>query len=326
MPLFSLDALEAAGRTVYAVMPPTPQYMWPLLSRRLGTEIWVKHENHTPIGAFKVRGGIVYMDQLARSGRKVPGVVTATRGNHGQSIAFAATRAGIRSVIFVPRGNSVEKNAAMRAFGAELVEVGEDFDAAKTAAGEAAQKEGLLFLPSFDEALVRGVATYALEFFRAAPALDVVYVPIGLGSGLCGVITARDLLGLKTEVVGVVSDRADAYAKSVEAGKPVPTATAQTFADGAAVRVPDPEALEIIRRGAARIVRVSEVEAADAVRHYFSDTHNAAEGAGALPLAAAIKERSSYRGKRIGVVLTGGNVDTALFRRILAGETPEVGV
>lgn len=325
MAMFTLAALEQAQRTVYEVMPPTPQYAWPLLGRRLGAEVWVKHENHTPTGAFKVRGGIVFMNELVRSGRKIAGVVTATRGNHGQSIAFAATRAGIRSVIFVPRGNSVEKNAAMRAFGAELVETGDDFDAAKAAASDTAARDGLFFLPSFDEALVRGVATYALEFFRAAPKLDTVYVPIGLGSGICGVITARDLLGLQTEVVGVVSENAAAYALSFEAGKVISTPSARTFADGMAVRVPDPAALDLVRAGAARVVRVSDDQVAEAIRAYFSDTHNVAEGAGAAPLAAAMIERDKNAGRRIGVILCGGNIDTALFRRILGGETPSSG-
>jgi len=325
MAMFTLATLEQAQRTVYEVMPPTPQYAWPLLSRRLGAEIWVKHENHTPTGAFKVRGGIVYMNELVRSGRKIAGVVTATRGNHGQSIAFAATRAGLRSVIFVPRGNSVEKNAAMRAFGAELVETGDDFDAARAAAAETAKRDGLFFLPSFDEALVRGVATYALEFFRAAPKLDTVYVPIGLGSGICGVISARDLLGLDTEVVGVVSENAAAYALSFEAGKVISTPSARTFADGMAVRVPDPAALDIVRAGAARVVRVSDDQVAEAIRAYFSDTHNVAEGAGAAPLAAALVERDRNATRRIGVILCGGNIDTTLFRRILAGETPSSG-
>ena len=322
MSLFTLAELEATQAIVYGVMPPTPQYRWPLLAKRVGTEVWVKHENHTPTGAFKVRGGIVYMDELKKSGARVAGVVTATRGNHGQSVAMAATRAGIRSVIYVPHGNSVEKNAAMRAFGAELVEVGSDFDEAKAAAMKAAEVERLTFLPSFHPALVRGVATYALEFFRATPELDTVYVPIGLGSGICGVITARDLLGLKTDVVGVVSENADAYALSFAAGRVVPTNSANTFADGVAVRQPDQAALDIILKGAARVVRVTDAEVAHAIRAYFEDTHNVAEGAGAAPLAAVLQEREALAGRRVGVVLCGGNIDTALFRRILAGETP----
>lgn len=322
MPLFSLADLEAARDLVHAHMPPTPQYAWPLLAKRLGTEVWVKHENHTPTGAFKVRGGIVYMDGLVRSGRPVKAVVSATRGNHGQSIAFAASRAGLRSVIYVPHGNSIEKNAAMRAFGAELVEHGEDFDTAKSEAGRVAAAEGLHFVPSFHRDLVLGVATYALELFSSVPNLDRVYVPIGLGSGIAGVITARDLLGLDTEVVGVVSENAAAYALSLQANRVIPTNTARTFADGLAVRVPDADALALIAAGASRIVQVSDGDIAAAIRAYYLDTHNLAEGAGAAPLAAAMKEGHTLNGKKVAVILCGGNIDTALFRQVLDGRTP----
>jgi threonine dehydratase len=304
-------------------MPPTAQYDWPLLAKRLGTEIWVKHENHTPTGAFKVRGGIVYMDGLVRSGQRVKAVVSATRGNHGQSIAYASRKAGLRSIIYVPHGNSTEKNAAMRAFGAELVEHGEDFDTARAEAGRVAAAEGLHFVPSFHRDLVLGVATYALELFRAVPDIDRIYVPIGLGSGIAGVITVRDLLGLNTEVVGVVSENAAAYALSMEAGHIVPTNTAHTFADGVAVRVPDPAAFALISAGASRIVRVSDSDIAAAIRAYYVDTHNLAEGAGAAPLAAALKEGPSLHGKKVAVVLCGGNIDTRLFRQILDDRTPE---
>jgi threonine dehydratase len=320
--MFTLAELEAAARLVHARMPPTPQYAWPLLARRAGCEVWVKHENHTPTGAFKVRGGITYMDALTRSGGAMAGVVSATRGNHGQSIALAARTAGLRAVIFVPYGNSVEKNAAMRAFGAELVEFGRDFDEARAEAGRAARAQGLHMVPSFHPDLVRGVASYALELFRGAPALDAVYVPIGLGSGICGVISARDALGLKTAVYGVVAERANAYALSLAAGRPVETDTAATFADGMAVRIPDPTALEVLRRGAAGIVEVAEAEIAAAIRAYYEDTHNLAEGAGAAPLAALLKDRQRWAGKRVGVILCGGNIDSAQYRRVLAGETP----
>ncbi len=322
MPLFSLAELEAASDLVHAHMPPTPEYAWPLLSKRLGTEVWVKHENHTPTGAFKVRGGIVYMDGLVRSGLPVKAVVSATRGNHGQSIAYAASKAGLRSIIYVPHGNSVEKNAAMRAFGAELVEHGEDFDTAKAEAGRVAAAEGLHFVPSFHRDLVLGVATYALELFSKVRDIDRIYVPIGLGSGIAGVITARDLLGLDTEVVGVVSENAAAYALSMQAGRVVPTNTARTFADGVAVRVPDPQAFGVIAAGASRIVQVSDSDIAAAIRAYYVDTHNLAEGAGAAPLAAAMKEGPSLDGKKVAVVLCGGNIDTQLFRQILDGRTP----
>ena len=320
----TLAELEAAADLVHAHFPPTPQYAWPLLAQRTGAEVWVKHENHTPIGAFKVRGGLVYMDHLKRSGADVAGVITATRGNHGQSIARAAAAVGLPSTILVPHGNSTEKNAAMRAFGAELIEFGRDFDEAKDEAHRLASVRNLHFVSSFDPLLVRGVATYALEFFRAVPDLDAVYVPIGMGSGICGLITARDLLGLKTEIVGVVAQNAPCIALSLEAGRPVPTNSAQTFADGMACRVPDPDALDIMMKGAARIVVVSEDEIAEAIRVYYEDTHNLAEGAGAASLAALIQESSRQRGRRVGLILSGGNIDRSAFAQVLAGETPAV--
>lgn len=324
MQLFTLQELEIAAELVRQTVPPTPQYSWPLLNQRIGTEVWVKHENHTPTGAFKVRGGVVYMDGLKRSGEAVSCVVSATRGNHGQSIALAAARAGLRSIIYVPHGNSTEKNAAMRAFGAELVEHGSDFDAAKAEAGRVAKEQGLHYVPSFHRDLVMGVATYALELVRGAPKLDRIYVPIGLGSGICAVIAVRDLLGLDTEVIGVVSENAPAYALSVAAGRVIATNEARTFADGVAVRQPDPAALEIIAKGVTRIVQVSDDTIAAAIRAYYQDTHNLAEGAGAAPLSALMQDGIEAHGKRVAVVLCGGNIDTTLFRRILAGETPTV--
>jgi threonine dehydratase len=315
---FSLAALERAAAIVYGVMPPTPQYSWPLLNARTGCELWVKHENHTPIGAFKVRGGLVLLDALqARPGFR--GVISATRGNHGQSLAFAAARAGARCVILVPHGNSREKNAAMRALGAELIEHGRDFDEARERAGILAAGEGLEFIGPFLPELVAGVASYALEFFRGAPQLDAVYVPIGCGSGICGLIHARDALGLSTRIIGVVSTNANAYARSFAERRAVETATAITMADGMAVRVPVPAALDVIFRGAERIVEVDDAEVEAAMRHYFTDTHNVAEGAGAAPLAALLKERSGWTGRRVGVVLSGGNVDRSVFARVLAG-------
>jgi threonine dehydratase len=311
----TLAELEAAQRLVHAHMPPTPQYAWPLLARRAGCEVWVKHENHTPTGAFKVRGGIVYMERLARERRdRVRGVVSATRGNHGQSLAFAGARFGVPVTIVVPHGNSVEKNAAMRAQGAALIEHGRDFDEARLFAAELAAKEGLEFAPSFAPDLVKGVATYALELFRAAPRLDALYVPIGLGSGICGCILARDLLGLPTEIVGVQSTGADAYARSLREGRVVETASAVTRADGMATRVPDLGAFEIIRRGAARIVTVTDDEVRDAIRAYWTDTHSLAEGAGAAPLAALMQERGRMGGQRVATILCGGNIDLVLFR------------
>ncbi len=313
--MFDLPALEAAARLVHAAFPPTPQYAWPLLAARVGAEVWVKHENHTPTGAFKVRGGITYFDRLKRERPGVAGVVSATRGNHGQSLAYAGARAGVPVTIVVPHGNSTEKNAAMREFGAALVEHGEDFDAAREEAQRIAARDGLEFAPSFAPDLVLGVATYALELFRGARPLDALYVPIGLGSGICGCIAARDLLGLQTEIIGVQSTEADAYARSVAAGRLVTTPSANTRADGMATRIPDPDALAMIRRGAARIVTVTDEEVAAAIRAYWQDTHNLAEGAGAAPLAALIQERDRMAGRRVAVVLCGGNIDLALFRR-----------
>jgi threonine dehydratase len=310
------EGLEAAARVVYEVMPPTPQYAWPLLAQRAGCEVWVKHENHTPTGAFKVRGGLVYMERLKRERPKVRGIVSATRGNHGQSLAFAGRRYGVAVTIVVPQGNSREKNAAMRGFGAELIEHGRDFDEAREEAERLAPRRALEMAPSFHEDLVRGVATYALEFLRAAPDMNTVYAPVGMGSGICGLILVRDLLGLRTRIVGVQAEGAPSYALSLAAGKVVTTPNADTFADGVATRVPHAEAFEIIRKGAERIVTLAEDEIAEAVRIYFTHTHNVAEGAGAAPLAALLKEREAMRGRKVGLVLSGGNIDLALFRRL----------
>jgi threonine dehydratase len=322
MTLFSLSELEAAVPLVRGAVPPTPQHAWPLLARRTGAQVWVKHENHTPIGAFKVRGGVVYLDGLKRRGGKPNGVVTATRGNHGQSIALAAARAGLQCTIFIPRGNSREKNAAMQAFGAELVVVGADFDECRPLAARFAEERGYHFVPSFHADLVKGVATYGLELFKAVPDLDAVYVPIGMGSGICSLITVRDLLGLKTDIIGVVADKAPAIALSFEQGHPVATNSAATFADGMACRDPVAEPIEIICRGAARIVRVGEVEIAEAIRAYYEDTHNLAEGAGAAPLAALMQERESMAGRRVALILSGGNIDRDVFAEVMAGRTP----
>ncbi len=310
---FTLRELEGAARLVYTAMPPTPQYAWPLLAARTGCEVWVKHENHTPTGAFKVRGGLVYCDQR----RSSKGMISATRGNHGQSIAYAGRRAGIPVTIVVPRGNSIEKNAAMRAFGATLIEHGSDYEEARVESNRLAKEHGLDVVPPFHTDLVLGVAGYALELFRAVPDLHTVYVPIGMGSGICGVIRTRDLLGLAAQVVGVQAERAPSYALSFAAGRVVTTESADTFADGVATRVPDPEAFEIIRRGAERIVTVSEDEIAAAMRAYYADTHNLAEGAGAAPLAALMKEGEAMRGRKVGVILSGGNIDLDLFQRVL---------
>ena len=317
--MFSLNELQEAADLVHRQVPATPQHLWPLLSERAGARVWVKHENHAPTGAFKVRGGVTFIDWLRREHPGVRGIVTATRGNHGQSQARAAVGAGMRSVIVVPHGNSVEKNAAMRAFGAELIEFGDDFDAARPEAARIAEAEGLFMVTPFHRELVRGVATYGLELFMALPDLHTVYVPIGGGSGICGVIAARDALGLATRIVGVVTQGAPCVKLSFERGEPVATNTAQTMADGLAVRVPVPEALAIYRKGADRVVAVSDAEIEAAMRIFFQDTHQVAEGAGAAPLAALLREREAMRGRDVAVVLSGGNVDLPVYRRVLAG-------
>ncbi len=311
---FSAADLEAASALIQAHFSPTPQLPWPLLSALAGTEVWVKHENHTPIGAFKVRGGLVHLDRLRRANTALKGVISATRGNHGQSLAYAGRATNIAVTVVVPKGNSAEKNRLMQGFGARLVVHGEDFEAARDEAFRLAKAEDLVFVPSFHPDLVLGVATWALEFFRAAPKLDALYVPIGLGSGICGAVGVRDLLGLDTEIIGVQSAGADPYARSLAAGQSVVLNRADTLADGIAVRMPDETALAIIRKGVARIVTVTDDEIAQAVRAYWTATHNLAEGAGAAPLAALLKEREHRAGKRIGLVLSGGNIDLSLFR------------
>jgi len=322
--VFTEPELEAACTIVHAAMPPTPQFAWPLLKARTGVDVVIKHENHTPTGAFKVRGGLVYVDRLKRERPDVKGVITATRGNHGQSLAFACARAGIACTVVVPFGNSAEKNAAMKAFGAELIEHGRDFDEARERAAEIAAERGYEYGRSFDRDLVLGVATYAHELFTAEPELDAVYVPIGLGSGICGVIAARDALARKARVIGVVSDRANTYRLSLDAGRAVPTNSALTFADGMAVRIPDKEALDIIRRGMERLIEVTDDEIAEAIRALYVDTHTLAEGAGAAAFAALMQERERMRGKRAAVIVSGQNIDRPWMQTVLAGGTPQV--
>jgi len=315
--MFGLSELEAAAAVVRSHIDPSPQIAWPLLARRTGTAICVKHENHLPTGAFKVRGGLVYADHLRRKqvgqAGAVRGLISATRGNHGQSLAFAGWRHAFAVTIVVPHGNSVEKNAAMAAYGASLIEHGSDFETAREEAQRRAEQQGLLFVPSFAPELVKGVATYALELFTAVPDLDAVYVPIGLGSGICGTIMARDLLGLSTAVIGVQSSGADCYARSFEAGCLVAGERAETRADGIAVRQPDAEALRIIMAGAERIVTVTDARIGSAIGAYWTDTHNLVEGAGAAPLAALLQERDAMRGKRVALIASGGNIDLPLF-------------
>jgi threonine dehydratase len=320
--MLTLADLRAGQERVYLEMPPTPQYAWPLLAERFGSEVWVKHENHGPTGAFKVRGAITFIDWLRETHPEVKGIITATRGNHGQAQARAARKAGLSVTILVPFGNSVEKNAAMRAFGAELIEHGSDFEEARLEAVRLAKVHSLYYVPSFHLELVRGVASYALELFDAAGALDVVYVPIGVGSGISAVIAARDALGLSTEVVGVVSTGAQGAKLSMEAGHLVATNQVRTFADGVAVRVPVQEAFDIYSKGASRIIAVEDDLIAEAMRVLWKDTHNLAEGAGAVPMAGLLAEREAMRGKRVGVILCGGNIDQAVAATVLAGGTP----
>lgn len=319
---FSREDLETASALVHRQMPPTPAIAWPLLARHAGTPVVVKHENHTPTGAFKIRGGIVYMSEHAGMGAPGPGVITATRGNHGQSIARAAAAAGLAATIVVPEGNSLEKNAAMEAFAARLIIHGRDFDEAKEEAARRAAVEGLHMVPSFHPALVKGVASYALELFQSAPDLDAVYVPVGMGSGLCGVMAARDALGLKTEIIGVVAERAPAVALSFASGHPVPTNSAATFADGMACRDPHPDAVALICRGAAGIIQVTEDEIAEAMRCLYESTHNVAEGAGAAAFAALMKDGRRTGGRKLAVVLSGGNIDRPAYAKVLSGLTP----
>jgi len=316
--------LEAAARVVHAVLAPTPQYCWPLLGQRVGAEVWVKHENHTPTGAFKLRGGLVLLERLKRERPKLAGVVSATRGNHGQSLAYAGRRHGVRTVIVVPHGNSRDKNAAMRAWGAELIEQGRDFDEARLHAAKIAEDQRLEFVGPFMPDLVAGVGSYAMELYAGAPALDAVYAPIGCGSGICGLIAWRDALGLTTRVIGVVSAHADCYARSFEAGRPIETESANTFADGMAVRVPVPEALAAIRAGAERIIRVTDDEVKAAMRHFFHDTHNLVEGAGAAALAALLKD-PERKGDRFAVIASGGNIDREAYLEALATKKTKKG-
>jgi threonine dehydratase len=314
MNLPTLDEIESAARIVYRHMPPTPQYRWPLLCEHAGTEVWLKHENHTPVGAFKLRGGLVYFSQL----EKQNGVVAATRGNHGQSVALCARQYGMAATIVVPHGNSVEKNAAMRSLGAVLVEHGEDFQAAREYAESLARDKGLHMVPSFHRLLVTGVASAGLELFRAVPDIETVYVPIGLGSGICGAVAARNALGSSAEIVGVVSAHARAYAASFAARRSVSEEVTTRLADGMACRTPEPEALEVIWKHVDRIVEVTDDEVAQAIAILFQSTHNCAEGAGAAPFAAIRKERGRLAGRKVAGVLSGGNIDRQVFAKVLA--------
>ena len=319
--MYDRESMEAARRIVRDAMPPTPQQRWPLLDQRLRATAWVKHENHSAVGAFKLRGGLVYFDALRRREPGCTGVISATRGNHGQSVGFAARRHGLAATIVVPHGNSVEKNASMRALGVELVEHGDDFQAAREHAARLAAQRGLHMIPSFHDDLVRGVATYWLEFFEAlsSNAPDVVFVPIGQGSGICACAAARAHTGARTKIIGVVSAHATAYQQSFRAGRVIESPVTTELADGLACRVPDAQALDVIRREVDEVIAVTDDEVARAMRAFFADTHNAAEGAGAASLAGALQQREAWAGRTIGLALTGGNVDSAVFARVLSG-------
>ncbi len=321
---FTPDEALAAQRTVYAALPPTPQYAWPLLEQRLGFKVWVKHENHTPAGAFKVRGGLTYFEQLVQREPNLRGVISATRGNHGQSVGFAARRYGLNATIVVPHGNSVEKNAAMRALGVTLIEHGDDFQAAREHAAALATQQGLHMVPSFHRDLICGVMTYWIEFFESfgqGHAPDVVFVPIGQGSGFCSAAAARALTGARSRLVGVVSAHATCYLDSFRARRLLEAPVTTVLADGMACRIPDAESLEVVLREADDVVAVTDAQVAEAMRVLFADTHNVAEGAGAAALAAAMVQRESLQGRSVGVTLCGGNVDTAVFARVLAGHS-----
>jgi threonine dehydratase len=320
----AIDEIRSAQDLVYSVMPPTPQIVWPLLCERLETEVWIKHENHTPIGAFKARTAVVYAAELFRGTKAIAGLVTATRGNHGQSVALAAKRFDVPAHVVIPRGNSPEKNAAMRAQGANLIEFGADYQESKEHAQQLAAERGWHFVPSYHRDIVKGVATYWLEFFTAVRDLDIVYVPIGQGSGICSCVAVRNGLNLKTKIVGVVAAGAPAYALSFEAGRKVAAPVTTLLADGMACRVPDDASLAIVLQNAERVVQVSEEEIAKAMRIFFTDTHNVAEGAGAAGLAAALKEKGNLKSKRVGLVLSGGNVDRDVFARVLADKAQSI--
>ncbi|HZR66886.1 MAG TPA: threonine dehydratase [Terriglobales bacterium] len=321
MNLPSLAEIAEGQRLIYELMSPTPQISWPLLNEKLGTKLWVKHENHTPIGAFKARTAVVYAAELFRKQSGIKGLITATRGNHGQSVALAGQRFNVPVTIVVPEGNSVEKNAAMRSQGAKVVEFGHDFQAAYEHAAELAREQALQFVPTFHRDFIKGVASYWMEFFGAVPDLDVVYVPIGMGSGICAGCAVRNGMNLKTKMVGVVSDLAPAYALSFQAGRAIAAPATTKIADGVAVRTPAEESIEPIRQNVERIVQVSDEEVREAMRIYFTSTHNVVEGAGAASLAAALKEKDSLAGKKVGVVATGGNVDRDVFVNVLTEQS-----
>jgi len=324
MNLLTLDEIAAAQKLVYGLMSPTPQISWPQLNQKLGAIVWIKHENHTPIGAFKARSVVAYAAELFRKANGIKGMITATRGNHGQSVALAGQRFNVPVTIVVPHGNSLEKNAAMRSQGAHLIEFGKDFQESREHAQELGREQGLHFVPPYHRDIVKGVATYWMELFSAIPDLEVAYVPVGMGSGICAACAVRNGMRLKTRIVGVVSEGAPAYALSFESGRTIEAPVTTLIADGMACRLPDDEALEIMLRDVDHVVRVSDDEIRNAMRIYFSDTHNVIEGAGAASLAAALKEKRSLYGKRVALIATGGNVDRKVFAQVLLEPEPAV--
>jgi threonine dehydratase len=315
----TIDEVRRAAESVYRLMPPTPQYCWPLLCERLGSEVWVKHENQTPTGSFKARTAIVYVEELMKREPGTPGLIAATRGNHGQSVALAAKRFGLPSMIVVPHGNSVEKNAAMRGQGAQLIEHGHDYQSSREHAQTLAEGNGYHFVPPYHRDIVKGVATYWLEFFSKVADIDVAYVPVGMGSGSCSAAAVRNGLGLKTKIVGVVSEMAPTYALSFEQKKCVEAPANAKLADGLGCRKSEDESLQFMLQNLDHVLRVSETEVAEAMRIFFTDTHNVVEGAGAASLAGALKEKERLRGKRVAVVATGANVDHDVFAKVLEG-------
>src|SRR3954462_1545931 len=314
----TLQEVGEAQKLVHHLMLPTSKISCPLLNQKLEAQVWIKHENHTPIGAFKARSAVFYAAQLFRNGNQIKGMITATRGNHGQSVGLAGQRFNVPDTMGVPHGNSVEKNTAMRSQGARLIEFGQDFQESREHAQKLSEEQGLHFVPPFHRDIVTGVATYWMECLTPVPDLDAVYVPIGMGSGICGACAVRNGLNLKTRIIGVAAEGAPAYALSYEAGRTIEAPVTTLIADGMACRTPDDDAFEIIQKNIDRMVRVSEDELRHALRVYFSDTHNVIEGAGAASLAAALKEKSSVAGRRIALIATGGNVDRDVFTKVLA--------
>jgi threonine dehydratase len=313
-------AIAEAADFLRELVPPTPQFVWPQVAAAFGAEVWIKHENHTPIGAFKARSVAVYFRELLRREPGIAGVITATRGNHGQAVGLAARLFKLPATIYVPRGNSVEKNAAMRALGAALVEHGDDFQESREEAMRVAARDGLHLVPSYHLDIVKGVATYWAELFRAAPDLDVIYVPIGMGSGICAAAAARNLFSPRTKIVGVCSAHALASARSFAAREVVEAPVSTKLGDGMACRKLDGESIATMVENVERIVEVTDAELAEAMRAIFRMTHNVAEGAGAAGFAAAWRERASLAGRRVGLPMTGGNVDAPAFADVLAGK------